>query len=77
MEKKLAINPPVYVLKDLNGESLKGVFYEPQLQSISPGEIYPISEIRRRRGKKVLVRWRGWPSPQLDSWIPLSDIERL
>ena len=46
-EKKLARNPPVYVLKDLNGESLKGVFYEPQLQSLSPGEIYPISEIRR------------------------------
>ena len=77
VDQALPRNPPVYVLRDLNGEQLKGVFYEPQLQPISPGEVYPISKIQRRRGKRGLVSWRGWPSPEFDSWIPLADINRI
>ena len=37
--------PPVYVLKDLNGEILKGIFYEQQLQRVSPDEVYVIKEV--------------------------------
>ncbi len=74
---KIPRTPPVYRLKDLNGVVLKGVFYEEQLQSVSPGEIYPISNIKERRGKRALVSWRGWPSPDFDSWIPLADLQQI
>ena len=75
--RRLARSPPVYTLRDLNNEVLKGVFYEEQLQLIHPGEIYPISEVLQKRGRRALVSWRGWPSPAFDSWIPLADIQLI
>ena len=77
VEKAIPRVPPVYTLKDLNSETLKGVFYEPQLQSISPDEVYPISEVRKKNKRRALVSWRGWPSPAFDSWIPLADIQKI
>ena len=75
--ERLSRTPPVYRLKDLNDQQLKGVFYEYQLQKVSPSEIYPISKVLKRRGTRVLVSWRGWPTPDFDSWIPLADIQLL
>ena len=69
--------PPVYRIKDLKEHVLKGVFYEKQLQSVLPDETYPISKILKPRGNRVLVGWRGWPSPYFDSWIHLEDVCRL
>lgn len=69
--------PPVYRLQDLNENVLSGVFYEQQLQKISPNEIYPISKVLRKRKGRALVSWRGWPSPDFDSWIPLADIQAI
>ena len=77
VEKAIPRVPPVYVLKDLNNETLKGVFYEPQLQTISPDEVYPIAKVLRKNKKKALVSWRGWPSHAFDSWIPIADIQKI
>ena len=55
VHQRLARSPPVYTLRDLNNEVLKGVFYEEQLQLIHPGEIYPISEVLQKRGRRALV----------------------
>jgi len=77
INERLPRSPPVYRLKDLNDNVLKGVFYEEQLQLVSPDEIYPISKILKRRGNRVLVSWRGWPSPDFDSWIPLTEVRQI
>ena len=69
---RLSRSPPVYVLKDLNNKILKGVFYEDQLQAIHPNQIYPIAEVLQRKGRRALVSWRGWPSPNFDFWVPLA-----
>ncbi len=75
--EKLPRSPPVYRLKDLNGQELKGVFYEKQLQLVTPGEVYPISKVLKRSKNRALVSWRGWPSPDFDSWVPLADIRKI
>ena len=43
--ERLSRIQPVYRLKDLNNQQLKGVFYEYQLQKIAPGGLYPISKV--------------------------------
>ena len=77
VDDKIPRNPPVYRLKDLKNRKLKGIFYEKQLQIVSPREIYPISSVLRRRGNRALVSWRGWPSPDFNSWIPLAEIQQI
>ena len=64
--QRIARDPPVYKLKELDGELIKGTFYETELQKV-------IEKVLRRRGKggqaEVLVHWKGWPK-KYDSWIP-------
>ena len=75
IHQRLSRSPPVYRLKDLNGEKIKGIFYEPQLQKVKPGDIFPITKVIRHRGDNALVKWRGWPE-SFNSWIPVSDLEK-
>lgn len=71
--------PPVYKLRDIHGEILKGTFYEAELQKvkISPSNVFRIENFldkKIKNGQKmVLVRWQGWPS-RFDSWIPSKDV---
>ena len=65
----------MYVLRDLSGETLQGVFYAEQLQRVKAPDVFPISRIVRKSGKRALVEWRGWPE-KLNSWIPLSDLQK-
>ena len=65
-------HPPVYRIKDLNGEQLEGTFYEPELQKVDISDnIFTIEKViktRTRRGKKeYFVKWRGYPS-SFNSW---------
>ena len=76
-------DPPVYKLKDMNGEVLKGTFYLPELQRVTKKEddVYEIESILdrrtrkvgKRRVKEVKVHWKGYPS-SFDSWIDASQI---
>lgn len=73
IDKVLPLHPPVYVLKDYNGEVLKGVFYEREIQKVNKDDdVYKIEKVlaerRRGRGKQVLVKWRGYPD-SFNSWI--------
>ena len=74
--------PVVYTLEDLNGEVLKGTFYETELQPVTTtAETYyrveTILDTERRRGKLYhLVKWRGWPA-SFNSWVPASDMKRI
>ena len=70
-ESRLRRTPNVYVLRDLSGEILQGVIYEEQFQKVRAPDIFPISRIVRKSGKRVLVEWRGCPE-KFNSWIPLN-----
>ena len=69
-----------YRLVDLQGEELKGTFYEGEMQKVSYSEdtSYEIERELRTRGsgkkKEILVKWRGWPD-KFNSWILASSVE--
>ena len=76
VKKRMRRNLHVYILEDLKGETLLGVFYAEQLQKVSPSEVFPISKVIRKRDKRALVEWRGWPS-SFNSWIPTEDLQKI
>ena len=49
---------------------------EEQLQRVKAPDVFPISRIVRKSGKRALVEWRGWPE-KFNSWIPLSDLQKI
>ncbi|XP_062603907.1 uncharacterized protein LOC134265702 [Saccostrea cucullata] len=71
---------PIYKLKDMMDDPIRGTFYASELQKVSKDDetVWRIDKILRKRkvrGKEeVLVRWLGWPK-KFDSWIPQSDIK--
>lgn len=77
--ERLARDPPVYRLLDCGGETVKGTFYEPELQLviIDKHKTFKIEKtlLRKKFGRKnmVLVKWLGWPE-KFNSWIPEKDI---
>jgi len=71
---RLPTVPVTYELRDLLGESIKGRFYEPEIQRVlkSDDERFVVDRIlktRKREGKiQYLVSWKGYPS-KFDSWV--------
>ena len=71
---RLPTSPVTYQLRDLAGETIKGRFYEPEVQKVlkSDDEHYDIERIiktRKRNGKiQYLVSWKGYPS-KFNSWV--------
>ena len=71
---------PIYVLKDWNGDAIKGTFYQEELEKVTVDEntAYKIEKVlkkRKVRGREqLLVRWLHWPK-KFDSWIPASEIQ--
>ena len=80
--QRIARDPPVYKLKELDGELIKGTFYETELQKvIEPKDhLFRVEKVLRRRGKggqaEVLVHWKGRPK-KYDSWIPARQLVSL
>ena len=70
---RLLRHPPVYKLKDYDGEQLQGTFYEQELQrAIKTDDLYQIEKVlrtRKRRGKtEYFVKWFGYPD-KFNSWV--------
>ena len=72
---------PVYRLKDLQGEEIKGSWYTSELLplDIDPNNItYKIEMILntkgRGRNKQYFVKWKYYPK-KFNSWIKASDVE--
>jgi len=65
-------DPPTYKVKDYNGESIVGTFYEPELQKVIDTGVYSVDKIlktRTRKGKKeFFVSWKGYPD-SMNSWV--------
>jgi hypothetical protein len=72
--EKYPTHPVTYGLKDLAGESIKGKFYEQEIQKVvKTDDVYEIEKIlkTRKRGGKIeyFVKWKGYPE-KFNSWVP-------
>jgi hypothetical protein len=81
VSKALPRNPPVYKLKDYDGEELKGTFYDKELQKvIKHDDVYEVEKIIKKRGKgqnvQYYVKWLGYPN-KFNSWVPASQMNEL
>ena len=68
-------SPITYKITDLNGEEIKGTFYEPELQKTSH-ELFRIEKVIKRGKKKSLVKWKGY-SDDFNSWVDNKDIVNI
>ena len=59
--------PWTYVINDLNGEEIIGIFYEKELQKTNQEE-FRIEKVIRRKGDKLYVKWKGYDN-SFNSWI--------
>ena len=70
VDRQIATKPVIYMLVDLDGDRIKGTFYEPELQKVrKPDEdtlfvVEKVLQTRRRKDGTVeyLVKWAGYPS---------------
>ena len=67
--------PPMYEIADLNGEEIKGTFYEPELQKTSQ-ELFRIEKVIKRGKTKSLVKCKGY-SDDFNSWVDNKDIVNI
>jgi len=79
IDKKQPI--PGYILEDLSGEEISGVFYAEELVETVLPEFYPIKILRSRISKKkkqreFFVTFLGWPK-KFDSWVNQSEISDI
>ena len=65
-------NPVTYKLADLQGEEIKGTFYEPELQKTEQ-QIYRIEKVIKKEKGKSLVKWKGY-SDKFNSWVDNKDL---
>jgi len=71
--------PTVYILEDLKGEGLTGIFYEDELSPYSETDesTYKVEKVLGKKtikGKKfVLVKYKGWPD-KFDEWLPAENV---
>ena len=71
---------PVYKIRYLRGEEVRGSWYSQELQPIAQPTQYRIERILLRQGKgahqECLVKWLGWPDA-LNSWIRSRDAHNV
>ena len=65
-------NPVTYKLADLQGEEIKGTFYEPELQKTEQ-QIFPIEKVIKKEKGRSLVKWKGY-SDKFNSWVDNKDL---
>lgn len=66
-------NPTTYILEDMNGQPIKGCFYEYEIQKTKYPDVYLVERVIRRRGNKVYVKWLGFSNDH-NSWIKKNEL---
>ena len=66
-----------YKIKEMDDTPLEGNFYTQDLQkvSVSDDDLYRVEKVLKRKGNKLLVRWKGWPD-KYGSWIDKKDVQK-
>ena len=64
--------PWTYVINDLNGEEITGIFHEKELQKTNPKE-FRIEKVIKIKGDKIYVKWKEYDN-SFNSWIDKNDI---
>ena len=70
---------PIYRLRDLQNEDIKGTFYQSELQKVDydPNQLFKVDEVLKSRGKgrnkQLLVKWKYYPK-KFNSWIKASKL---
>jgi len=66
---------PTYKVEEWDGTAVEGTFYAQDLQKVTveDDDLFRIDKIVKRKGDKVLVRWKGWPV-KYDSWLEKKDV---
>ena len=73
MIKKVKSTVPwTYVINDLNGEEIIGIFYEKELQKTNQKE-FRIVKVIKRKDDKLYAKWKGYDS-SFTSWIDKKDL---
>ena len=71
-------NPIMYKIKDQDNETIKGTFYEQELQLIVEPETYRIEKVIRKKkegNRKLLyVKWKGYPD-KFNSYVFQDEVE--
>ena len=70
--KILNTKPVTYKIADLNGEEIKGTFYDPELQKSSQ-QVFRIEKVIEKGKDKSLVKWKGY-SDKFNSWVDNKDL---
>ena len=68
-------DPITNKIKDLNGEEIKGTFYEQEMQK-STQDTFRIERVLKTKGDKLFVKWMGY-SDDFNSWIDKSDVQLI
>ena len=65
---------PTYKVDEWDGTRFKGTFYEQDWKTVTveDDDLFRIDKIVKRKGDKVLVRWKGWPD-KYDTWLEKKD----
>ena len=68
---------PKYKINQWDGTPVKGTFYAQDLQKVTvmDDDLFRVEKIVKRKGDKVLLRWKGWPN-KYDSWVEKRDLLR-
>ena len=64
--------PWTYVINDINGKKIIGIFCEKELQKNDQKE-FRIEKVLKRKGDKLYVKWKGYDN-SFNSWIDKKDI---
>ena len=70
--KKLKILFHGYVINDLNGEEIIGIFYENELQKTNQ-QGFRIEKVVKRKGNKLYFKWKGYDI-LFNSWNDKKDL---
>ena len=62
----------------MNGTSLKGKFYEEDVQKVVVPDdaLFRIDQVLKPKGNQVFVSWKGWPK-EYNNWISKKDLQVL
>ena len=61
-----------YVINDLNGEKIIGIFYEKELQKTNQQD-FRTEKVIKKKGDILYVKWKGYDS-SFNSWIDEKDL---